>query len=173
MKLRQPNNETTVKVWFDRISPNADDPSLDVYSANNRIMARGHTLYSYGTHFPLVRWLPEHKWFLSNTSERRSSSTSKHQSYVRRHIPAQHIEVGCMIDRDPVTQAASFFELFDLRIRRCLEKARRARSYKRYWHDRAEYHLGIRAKFTRVFGVKAPALPDDLTTTLVTLKLAA
>ena len=173
MKLRF-TNQQAVNTWFDRVTHCADDdPSLGVYSANHRIMGRGHTLYSYGTHYPLARWFPEYRAFLTNTSHRRSSSTSKHQSYVRSAQPESTIDVGIIVGLDPVADAPKFLEHFENRIRRCLEKSRRARRHKSYWQERADFHLGTRLKFTRIFGVRAYELPEDVTAALVTLKLAA
>ena len=173
MKLRF-TNQQAVNTWFDRVTNcGPDDPSLNVYSANNRIMARGYTLYSYGTHYPLARWFPEHRAFLTNTSHRRSSSTSKHQSYVRGAEPENTIDVGNLIGLDPIEDAPKFLERFENLIRRCLEKRRLARKYKTYWQERADHYLATRSKFVRIFGVKAYRLPEDVTAALVTLKLAA
>lgn len=167
-------NKIAVETWFDRVTqcgPNC--PSLDVYSANKRIMAKGHTLFSYGTHFAMAMWYPEEQVFLLNTSTRRSSSTNKHQSYVRRNAPERSIEVGGLIDYDPRMSADKFLQRWDNWIRHDLEKSKRAWRHKGWWLGRVGDHIRNRNSFIETFKVSALPLPEDVTAALVTLKLAA
>lgn len=167
-------NEKAVETWFDRVTqcgPNC--PSLDVYSANKRIMAKGHTLFSYGAHFAVAMWYPDERVFLLNTTTRRSTSTSKHQSYVRRNAPERSIEVGNLIDYDPRKSADKFLIRWDNRIRQSLEKSKRAWRHKDWWISRAEQDIRGRNFFIEAFKVSSLPLPEDVTAALVTLKLAA
>jgi hypothetical protein len=173
MKLRFTNSKA-IEEWFDRAPKcGAGCPSLDVYSANRRIMAKGHTLFSYGTHFALAMWYPDEKIFLVNYT-RRSASTSKHQCYVKRHAPVDtSIEVGNLIDYDPRKSADKFLARWDNRIRQSLDKSKRAYRHRGWWIRRAEHDLAERNKFITTFGITAIQLPEDVTAALVTLKLAA
>ena len=167
-------NEKAVEAWFDRVTKcDAKDPQLDVYSAKKRIMAEGHTLYSYGRHFAMAMWYPEEQVFLLNTTSRRSSSTNKHQSYVRRNAPQRSIEVGAQIDLDPRISAHMFLQRWDHLIRHDLEKSKRARKHYAFWLGQAGKSIRNRNLFTKTFNIKAPELPEDVTAALVTLKLAA
>jgi len=172
MKLRF-NNRQTVDTWFDRVTKcSSTDPSLDVYGSN--LMACGYTLYSYGTHFPLARWFPDHRVFLINTSESRSNSTSRHQSYVRRSCPENYIEAGPLIRScDPVTNFDKYVEAFNADILNCVTQHRRSRKYKDICMSILNAAIQRRNKFIQTFGVRAYQLPEDVTAALVTLKLAA
>lgn len=56
----------------------------------SRMFIEGNIIYSYGTHFPIAMRLPFNR-FLFNT-DKYSSSTSKHQSYVMSAINGEVIE---------------------------------------------------------------------------------
>jgi hypothetical protein len=172
MKLRF-NNRQTVDAWFDRVTKcGPTDPSLDVYGSN--LQAHGHTLYSYGTHFPLARWFPDHRVFLINTSERRSNSTSRHQNYVRWSCPENYIEVGELIRAyDPVKNFDNYVEAFNADICDCVANHRRSRKYKNVCMSILNAAIQRRNKFIQTFGHSAIELPEDVTAALVALKLAA
>jgi len=172
MKLRF-TNEKAVEAWFDRVPKcGPTDPSLDVYGSN--LMAKGHTLFSYGTHFALAMWYPKEQVFLTNTSTRRSASTNKHQSYVRRNgVIPRRIEVGCMIDHDPRMSADKFLQRWDNWIRHDLDKSKRAHKHYAWWLGRVGEHIRNRNSFIDTFKIPALPLPEDVTAALVTLKLAA
>lgn len=167
-------NEKAVETWFDRVTKcGPDDPSLNVYSSGKRVMAQGHTLYSYGTHFPMAIWYPDEQVFLLNTGIRRSASTGKHQGYVRRNAPEHSIEVGNLIGYDPRKVPDRFMARCDVKIRAALESHKRAWKHKAPHVDRAEQNIRERNLFVRAFKVNARELPEDITAALVTLKLAA
>jgi len=172
MKLRF-NNRGTVDAWFDRVTKcNPTDQSLSVYGSN--IIGRGHTLYSYGDHFPLARWFPEPGVFLTNTSERRSNSTSRHQSFIRRSCPNNFIEVGWPIRKyDPFTNFDRYVDAFNADILKCLLAVRRSRKYKNVCRAVLNASMQRRNIFVQTFSHNIPELPEDITTALVTLKLAA
>ena len=173
MKLRF-TNEKAVEAWFDRVPKcGPTDPSLDVYGSN--LMARGYTLYSYGTHFPMVRWFPEQKVFLINTSESRSNSTSRHQNYVRRSCPENYIEVGSLIrwSCDPVKDSDAYVAAFNADILDCVAQLKRSRKYKDVCMSILTASIQRRNKFIQTFSHSAIELPEDVTAALVTLKLAA
>jgi hypothetical protein len=175
MKLRFDNRQT-VDTWFDRVTKYSPiNPCLNVYGSNLR--AHGHTLYSYGTHFPLARWYPEQRIFLINTSERRSNSTSRHQNYVRRSCPENYIEVGELIrwSCDPVKVPDAYIAAFNTDILNCVAQHKRSRKYKVVCMSILNAAIQRRNKFIQTFGGKAKAieLPEDVTAALVTLKLAA
>jgi hypothetical protein len=167
-------NEKAVSTWFERVHKYGPrDQSLMVYSANNRIRSYGYELCSYGDHFPMVRWFPEQKVFLTNCYGRVSCSTSKHQSYVRRHAPSSRIEVGGMIKTDPISEPTKFLDYWSGRARVALDNAHRARKFTQMYIEQAERLLHDRNRFIRTFKLDAPELPEDVTAALVTLKLAA
>lgn len=169
-------NEQTVKTWFERISIHKNNhcaPSLRVYSARNRIYSDGFNLYSYGTHFPMVRWFPEQEVFLTNCSQSYSMSTCKHQSYVRRHVPENRIEVGSMIRTDAFECPQEYLQHFATLIGNTLQCGRRARKYKQMYFEQGERLIETRNRFIKAFNLDAPELPEDVTAALVTLKLAA
>lgn len=168
-------NEKAVEAWFDRVT-NCDTTlaDLSVRSRGSRIMAEGHTLYSYGKHFAVAMWYPEFKTFLLNTTTRRSPSTGKHQRYVRKHAPsACSIEVGSLINYDPRMSADKFLQRWDHRIRESMHKSKRAWRHKGWWIGRAEEDIRQRNSFIKTFKIPALPLPEDVTAALVTLKLAA
>lgn len=167
-------NEKAIEAWFERVTKcGPNDPSLDVYSANKRILGLGHALCSYGDHFVMARWFPEQRVFLLNTRNRRSASTSKHQSYVRLHVPERAIEVGSLIDSSPVRSCEKFLQRWDHQIHYALDKSTRAWRHKGWWISQVEKYIRERNLFIEVFKVPAMPLPEDVTAALVTLKLAA
>jgi hypothetical protein len=171
MKLKF-TNEKAVEAWFDRVPKcGPTDPSLDVSGSN--LMAYGYTLYSYGTHFPMVRWFPEQKVFLTNCYGRVSSSTNRHQSYVRRHAPDSRIEVGGMIKTNPISEPTKFLDYWNGCARVALDNAHRARKFTQMYIEQAERLFHDRNRFIQAFKLDAPELPEDVTAALVALKLAA
>jgi hypothetical protein len=172
MKLKF-TNQKTVDAWFDRVTKcGPTDPSLDVSGSN--LMACGYTLYSYGTHFPLARWFPDHRVFLINTSENRSNSTSRHQNYVRRSCPENYIETGSLIRScDPVKDSDAYIAAFNADILNCVAQLKRSRKYKDVCMAILTASIQRRNKFIQTFGGTAIELPEDVTAALVALKLAA
>ena len=74
-------NEKVVARWA------LGDPAKWPSACSRNLYFEGPTLYSYGRHFPLARWTVGAKGgrcVLANLSEKRSVSTSRHQSLVAR-----------------------------------------------------------------------------------------
>jgi hypothetical protein len=173
MKLKF-TNQKAVDAWFDRVTKcGPTDPSLDVSGSN--LMAYGYTLYSYGTHFPLARWFPDHRVFLINISESRSNSTRRHQGYVARSCPENFIEVGELIrwSCDPVKVPDAYIAAFNTDILNCVAQLKRSRKYKDVCMAILTASIQRRNKFIQTFGGTAIELPEDVTAALVALKLAA
>lgn len=156
MRHRLNRNEEVVHEWVARapITP-AADPSLRLYSRGNRVMSDGHTLYSYGKHFPLVRWCPNQKLFLTN-SDRHSNSTSKHQGFVRRHMGANSLEVGSAIAYSPEGNPATYMDRWNKLIQEITGKASRARSRKGYYMDQLQKLTAARTLFVSLFPQHTP-----------------
>lgn len=130
------------------------------------------TIYSYGHHFPIASFVntvarrgkPSRRVILFN-SESRSVSTSKHQTYVRRAIPAgvPVIEVPGLRDRTDYTFAANakpIIEGFESAAAALYAKAARARVNGPWLVRQAESALDDAAAFCDAFGHrwKRPAL---------------
>lgn len=81
MKLAYSTPWTAMNAWFSRLQdyPLGYHPSLNVYSRKRKVYADNLIVYSYGNHFPLIRWIPEYRAFTINT-DRYSNTTSRHQS---------------------------------------------------------------------------------------------
>lgn len=74
------SNEKVVARWA------RGDPDRWPSGASRNVFFEGPTLYSWGHHFPLARWTTDargRRCVLANLSEKRSMSTSRHQSLVR------------------------------------------------------------------------------------------
>jgi hypothetical protein len=151
MRHRLNRNEEVVREWVARapVTPSSD-PSLRLYSRGNRVMSEGHTLYSYGKHFPLARWCPVQNIFLIN-GDRRSNSTSKHQGFVRRHVGANSLEVGSAIAYSPQDNPAVYLDRWNKLIQEVTDKASRARSRKSQYLDQLQKLTSARDTFTRLF----------------------
>jgi hypothetical protein len=107
------SNRQCVHVWASRSQEHGKGPS---------IFFDGPTIYSYGRHFPMARFVDTPQGMVCLVSRRTySPTTSKHQSYVRCAIPSYvytfHVpEIGCphaealaqfVEDRDASILAAS------------------------------------------------------------------
>ncbi len=182
MKLRFDSAHNAIMAWISRLQNYQNTPhhSLSVYSTNRRVWADGFTVYSYGTHFPMVRWLPEHKTFLLNIT-RWSNTTTNHQQEAggivnswAPHFPATvfRLDHKCMTSWPCPAEALAYY---DDMIRTALAKGKRARLQcrKQWQRESAERWLVERNHFALVFKLQAPELPGDVTAALVTLKLAA
>ena len=85
MKLAYSTPWGALNAWFNRLMAHPTEPwhaSLDVYSPKRKLYADGPVVYSYGNHFPLIRWIPEYKSFTINI-DRYSQTTSRHQNVVK------------------------------------------------------------------------------------------
>lgn len=85
MKLAYSTPWGAMNAWFNRLMENPKEPwhaSLDVYSPKRKLYAEGPMVYSYGNHFPLIRWIPEYKAFTVNI-DTYSQTTSRHQNVVK------------------------------------------------------------------------------------------
>lgn len=75
------NSAMVAHLWANRSQDSAR-------TSNGNLFFRGDTIYSYGSHFPIARWV-SHKGrsFVLFTSQRYSVTTSAHCSEVRNAIP--------------------------------------------------------------------------------------
>ena len=185
MKLAYPTAHGAICEWLNRIG---DDIAkrhpryLNVYSPNRRVFADGNVLYSYGTHFPLARWIPEHRLLTLNV-DRYSNTTSKQQSYLETmsryvkerlecdilHLSYETRFQAWLIDMFPKEVVA----YYDQRIRDRAAKAHRARSeHTRSWHSRRTMEwIAERNIVTRKFVPELAELPEDVAAALVLMKL--
>ncbi len=189
MKLAFPSTESTIEAWFSRvIGTSQPELFLNVYSPKRKVFGSGHVLYSYGTHYPLARWIPEQRSFTLN-KQRYSNTTSRHQSYAERaalswqHHPAtatkgSHIyifrlnfEEGWLPDIKSESEKIIIY--YDNKIKEYATASRRARCEdNRYHHfNTAMNTLAERNLLVSTFGIDAPELPEDVTAALVLMKL--
>lgn len=180
-----PSSQAALHTWISRLrlTPDTPHPSLSVHSPGRRVFTEDFVAYSYGTHFPLVRWMPEHKAFLLNI-DRYSATTSKHQReagglaiqyapYLNAHV--FHLSYGRGTSWLPELHTEDALAHYHDNIRNLLGKARRARlaCRKTWMREHAESWITELNQFIRTFKVDAPELPEDVTAALVALKLAA
>lgn len=186
--------------WFWRLRYLGGKSSavLDVRSKNRRIMAEGHTLYSYGLHFPLVRWIPEFRAFTLNSCKY-SRTTSRHFSIAKKIVEA-HCKADYFIESGPYGGKAKMFTLcsndgnwlpekhssgilgmYDKRIALCADKSRRAKiEYRKIWYSQCALRcVAERNSYVETFlplfaeqGIpEHPQLPEDVSAALVLMKL--
>lgn len=182
MKYHFDSAYNTIMAWITRLHNYRNIPhhSLSVYSTGRRVWAEGFTVYSYGTHFPMIRWLPEHKTFLLNDT-RWSSTTTRHQWDARTIVNSFAPYFSASVFRLDHARMASWpcpddtLAYYNGTIREHLAKGKRARlpSRKLWRREAAERWLAERNQFARVFNFESHELPEDVTAALVTLKLAA
>lgn len=105
-----------VNAWFNRLIAHPKEPwhaSLDVYSPKRKLYAEGPMIYSYGDHFPLIRWIPEYKAFTIN-DDTYSQTTSRHQNVVnqlaRQYAPIMGFKA---IDSNGFGEAKIFHLIYD------------------------------------------------------------
>jgi len=60
-------------------------PSAHLRSHNGNLYANNGTIYSYGPHFPICRYIGNNEWMFTNRSY--SVTTARHVSLVRLHLP--------------------------------------------------------------------------------------
>lgn len=70
-------NSMTAHVWAQQTQPKGR-------SNNSNLYFEGRTIYSYGRHFPIASYISDN--IILVNSDKYSSSTGKHQNYVRRAI---------------------------------------------------------------------------------------
>jgi hypothetical protein len=202
MKFAYNTPHEAIKAWLDRLMRTASDPGssiLNVYSKSRKVYADGHVMYSYGTHYPLIRWIPEYATFTVN-QDRYSNTTSRHQEQARRLVHSYASALGYRFENSKILQKIAVLRLsyevnawlpdvltdkvlvyYHDNIRKCALKAKRARSYwSRTQHLRfANEWIAERNTFVSRFAkplaeygiTTTPELPEDVQATLVMLKL--
>jgi hypothetical protein len=197
MKLAYSTPQKALHAWLGRIMySNGDNmlPNLNVYSAKRKVFADGFVMYSYGTHFPLVRWIPEYGAFTLNV-DRYSNTTSNHQQKtsslvrgyasalgyrVRNSEPLREMEVFRLSYHAgwlPEVQGEDIIKYYHDNIRMRALKAKRARTnWSRTFHfDQAEGWIAECNRFCSTFAKTLdnsnPELPEDVQASLVLLKL--
>ena len=199
LKLVYPSYQAVIKRWLDRIqrAPNVESASLNVRSSNRRVFAEGFVIYSYGTHFPLARWIPKRKCFILNV-DKHSPSTSRHQAHVRHWVnlyvdcigfkafgveSSQHgIRPADVFDGSyndnawlPEFDSLKCIERYHNKLRELSNKAKRSRKYREFYYKDAMNTITQRNRFIEVFQDvlerREIQLPEDVEASLVLLKL--
>jgi len=187
LKLAFPSAEAAIGAWFGRVIGTSQPERFhEVYSPNRRVFGSGHVLYSYGTHFPLARWIPEQRSFTLN-KQRYSNTTSTHQRYVERAaLGWQHHPTTATKDSYiyifrlnfaegwlPDLESESILAYYEDKIKKYATASRRARCEdNRYHHfNTATNTLAERNLFVSTFGIDTTELPEDVTAALVLMKL--
>lgn len=190
-----------MNAWFNRLMAHPKEPwhaSLDVYSPKRKLYADGNMVYSYGTHFPLIRWIPEYKAFTLNV-DTYSQTTSRHQNVVKQlarqyacimgyksldsggfgEAKIFHLDYSnCWL---PELHSDKILAYYNEQIRHYAFKAKRARSdwSRKHKLDQAERWIAERNEFIGRFAIplsqrgveNALQLPEDAQAALVLLKL--
>lgn len=150
----------------------------DARNQQSNLYFEGDTIYSYGSHFPIARFVERKgKKVVLFTTSTYSTTTACHCSMVRSAIPSSvpvfHVPDLVPTNSDPKNHGENT-ERFRSEITRCLEKAARARKWREsflkeavYWRD--EQALG----YCKFFGLKAkfPNVPTLSSGDLDKLKL--
>lgn len=201
MKLAYSTPWGALNAWFNRLMdyPLGYHPSLNVYSPKRKLYADNLIVYSYGNHFPLIRWIPEYKSFTINI-DRYSQTTSRHQNAVRQLANQYSSAMGYRaMDLDGFGEAKVFhldysnccwlpevhsdeiLAYYNEQIRHYAFKAKRARSdwSKQHHLRQAEGWIAERNVFIGRFAIplsqrgveNALQLPEDAQAALVLLKL--
>ena len=201
MKLAYSTPWLAMNAWFNRLISHPTKPwhpSLDVYSPKRRLWADGDMVYSYGNHFPLIRWIPEYKSFTINI-DTYSQTTSRQQSVVRQLVNQYACIMGYKaLDTNgfgeakvfrldysncwlPELESAEILAYYNEQIRHFVFKAKRARSdwSKQENLRQAEGWITERNEFIGRFAIplsqrgveNALQLPEDAQAALVLLKL--
>lgn len=163
---------------------------LNVYSKSRKVYADGHVMYSYGDHYPLIRWIPEYATFTVN-QDRYSNTTSRHQEQAGRLVHSYASTMGYRLTvlrlsyevnawlPDVLTDKVLVY--YHDNIRKCALKAKRARSdwsrtqhlrFANEWIAERNTFVSRFAKPLAEYGITTtPELPEDVQATLVMLKL--
>ena len=197
MKLAYSTPWTAMNAWFLRLQdyPLGGHPSLNVYSTKRKVYADNLLVYSYGDHFPLIRWIPEYRAFTINT-DTYSNTTSRHQSnaqsVIREYVQIigeglPPFDTARVFRLDyghswlPEVQSDKILEYYNDKIRYWAFKGKRARSE---WSrsskmGQAERWIAERNEFIGRFAIplsqcgveNALQLPEDVQAALVLMKL--
>jgi hypothetical protein len=200
MKLAYSTPWGATNAWFNRLIENPKEPwhgFLDVYSPKRKLYAKGPTIYSYGNHFPLIRWIPEYKAFTINI-DTYSQTTSRHQNVVKQ-LARQYAPIMRSIANSggfgevkvfrldysncwlPELHSDEILAYYNEQIRHFAFKTKRARSDWSRQHNlrQAEGWITERNEFIGRFAIplsqrgveNALQLPEDVTAALVLMKL--
>ena len=201
MKLAYSTPRGALNAWLNRLQdyPLGYHPSLNVYSPKRKVYADNLLVYSYGDHFPLIRWIPEYRAFTINT-DTYSNTTSRHQgvaeSLTRQYAPIIgegmppfnetkifHLSYGQGSHHTwlPEVDSDQILAYYNEQIRCYAFKAKRARSeWSRSCNmSQAERWIAERNEFIGRFAIplsecgveNALQLPEDVQAALVLMKL--
>lgn len=161
------SHDQTAHVWAQQ-----NEETLDGRSSDGRMMFRGPTIYSYGTHFPIAHFTGKldgnGRDVVLYNSQSRSVSTSKHQSIVRGALHGLSVVVVSVPDLQEFLNArgkklASIKrELFTSACERyaaaliAADGTGSEESYASYAVESAREHL----KSLRAIGITADHAPD-------------
>jgi hypothetical protein len=195
MKFAYNTPHGAIKAWLNRVMSNT--PNLNVYSKGRKVYADGHLMYSYGDHYPLIRWIPEYATFTVN-EDTHSNTTSRHQQQARRLAYSYASTMGYRLKNElqkitvlrlsyedsawlPDISTDRVLAYYHERIRERALKAKRARSdwsrtqglrFANEWIVERNTFVSRFAKKLAEYGITTtPELPEDVQATLVLLKL--
>lgn len=122
MKTVMPSKDVA-RVWAARAQPTARNGTGSLYF-------RGLTIYSYGEHFPIARWLSETSDVCLFATRRYSSTTAKHMTTVSRALPSNCQTIHVSDPSEDLSEATldEVQELIDVLI----EQVKRARQNKQW-----------------------------------------
>lgn len=148
MKLAYSTPWGAMNAWFNRLMAHPKEPwhpSLDVYSPKRKLYADGNMVYSYGDHFPLIRWIPEYKAFTLNVDSY-SQTTSRHKSVVGQ-LARQY---ACIMGYKSLDLGGGFGEakVFHLDYSKCWLPELHSDNILAYYNERIR-HFAFKAKRAR------------------------
>lgn len=156
------DNDMVAHLWANRSQDEARSP-------NGNLFFRGDTIFSYGLHFPIAQHVYndafEHAVLF--TTANYSHTTQHHKSIVSSALcnreaheyvcPIFHVALG----KDALN--STHFEAYEKRIVETIQKAKRARTYRKYHLEEAQRLAAEANAFAEFFGLEQRVtLPDDL-----------
>lgn len=117
----------------------------------------GRTVYSYGHHFPIARFVRESVVLF--TTDTHSVSTSKHKTITRRAVPVSAVVYSVPdVLADTETGHKANWEAMAAEVRQCIAKAARARIYGESWLRQARGWADSANLYAAEFGLTVDAL---------------
>lgn len=125
----------------------------------SRIFFEGPSIYSYGRHFEMARFVDPHTVFI--TTDRYSVSTQKHLSLVRGAVSHKHV-----FEVPSFTNHAENVQYYIERAREYFDKAKRARTSTTYLLGVAKHTVTILREYLEQFPTPIPESHAELWTAL-------
>jgi hypothetical protein len=139
------NNSTLSHNWANKIKPSGKGSSM---------FYEGDTIYSYGYHFPIAKFITiEQNTFVAYNYSNYSSTTNKHQAHVRNAIPS-NFEVIKVIDMGfGYYSHEKNLKHYITKIDEHLIKAKRSNKYKEFQLRETKSFIFCLFEYLRLFKI--------------------